>query len=192
MNKEIELKFEVVDFPVLNSTHFIEIYKILQYYIYKDSFSAIRKRSILNVKSKEQKYIYTVKTKGDLTTDTSIYEIETEITKEQYDGIKDNLHHLVEKYRINIPIDNGLIAELDIYYGTLDGLLTVEVEFPNESNMADFIKPNWFGNELSKKQFSNAKLSKMSRDEFLTLLDEKQLENNMNIRQFLEKSILNL
>ena len=54
LNKEIELKFGVLDIPELNKYKSIEIYKIVQNYIFQDKFSAIRVRSILNVKTKKR------------------------------------------------------------------------------------------------------------------------------------------
>ena len=63
MNKEIELKFGISDIPELEKYQSIEIYKISQNYIFQDKFSAIRVRSILDVKTKKVEYIYS-KDKG--------------------------------------------------------------------------------------------------------------------------------
>ena len=37
----------------------------------------------------------------------------------------------VSKTRHLIPLDDGLTAELDVYAGALEGLLTAEIEFPS-------------------------------------------------------------
>ena len=72
-------------------TELIEEFKdskkvIVQDYIFSDIFTAIRKRKI--EKNGQVKYVYTVKTgKSNL----SVNEYESEITKEQYDKLKDNL-----------------------------------------------------------------------------------------------------
>ena len=189
MNKEIELKFEISDIPNMNEYKKIELYKISQNYIYQDMFSAIRTRKIVNLQSKEISYIYTVKTKGDVENNYSVYEIESNITKDEYISLQSN-SNIVEKYRIEIPLKNKLIAEIDVYYGNLEGLITVEVEFSNESDVENFIKPVWFGNTLDKKIFSNANLSKMERKDFLKIIDKNKFEKNMKIKKYIEDYLI--
>ena len=45
--------------------------------------------------------------------------------------------------------DAALVAEVDEYAGALDGLVVVEVEFPDEEAAAGFEPPAWFGRELT-------------------------------------------
>lgn len=178
MNKEIELKFEVKDMPQLDGHKKIDIYKIVQYYLYKDEFSAIRKREVLDINNNIHEYIYTVKTKGNIQNNKSVYEIETVVSREKYESIQKN-KNIVEKYRIKIPIDENLIAELDIYGGNLEGLITVEVEFENEMQLDKFIKPVWFGSKLDKIIFSNANLSDISREKFVNLVGKDNINKNI-------------
>lgn len=42
-----------------------------------------------------------------------------------------------------------LVAEVDEYAGALDGLVVVEVEFPDEAAARGFEPPAWFGRELT-------------------------------------------
>jgi adenylate cyclase len=42
-----------------------------------------------------------------------------------------------------------LVAEVDEYAGALDGLVVVEVEFPDEATARAFEPPAWFGRELT-------------------------------------------
>ena len=42
-----------------------------------------------------------------------------------------------------------LVAEVDEYAGALDGLVVVEVEFPDEAAAQGFEPPAWFGRELT-------------------------------------------
>jgi adenylate cyclase len=42
-----------------------------------------------------------------------------------------------------------LVAEIDEYAGALDGLVVVEVEFPDEAAARGFEPPAWFGRELT-------------------------------------------
>ena len=101
------------------------------------------------------------------------------------------LYTNIKKY-IKIPLNNELMAELDLYNGKLEGLLTVEVEFPNKEELKKFSKPNWFGENLDKKIFSNANLSKMTREQFLNMIDRESYEKNVCIRKEIEKLIKNL
>ncbi len=189
MNKEIELKFGIENMPNFDEYENIKVYEIVQDYLYKDEFSSIRKRKLLDLQQEECKYIYTVKTKGDIKNNNSVYEIETTISKEEYDCIQSK-NNIVKKYRICIPITDKLIAEIDIYYGNLEGLITVEVEFKNEKDLSIFKKPIWFGDELNKKFFSNANLSNMSRDEFVNIMGVDNINKNMVLKNKIEKRLL--
>ena len=100
-----------------------------------------------------------------------------------------NYNNIIEKYRIKIPIDNGLIAELDIYCGKLEGLVTIEVEFTGEEQINKFNKPIWFGSQIDKNVFSNANLSRLSRNEFLNIIDNDEFEKNMLIKNKIERFI---
>ncbi len=189
MNKEIELKFGIENMPNFDEYENIKVYEIVQDYLYKDEFSSIRKRKLLDLQQEECKYIYTVKTKGDIKNNNSVYEIETTISKEEYDCIQSK-NNIVKKYRVCIPITDKLIAEIDIYYGNLEGLITVEVEFKNEKDLSVFKKPIWFGDELNKKVFSNANLSNMSRDEFVNIMGVDNINKNMVLKNKIEKRLL--
>lgn len=59
------------------------------------------------------------------------------------------------RYRIDLRQQTGdgsyvgLTAELDIFHGRHDGLLLVEVEFPNTDTANAFVPPDWFGEDVS-------------------------------------------
>ena len=55
----------------------------------------------------------------------------------------------VLKTRYKIPLNGGLIAELDVFHGVHKGLLLVEVEFPDTASSDRFIPPDWFGEDVS-------------------------------------------
>ncbi len=74
-----------------------------------------------------------------------------------YGMVKGNM---IEKTRVFVPVEQGYTAELDIYHGFLDGLLTVEVEFPSEQAAEEFIPPIWFGEDVTNdKRFKNKSLA---------------------------------
>ncbi len=91
-------------------------------------------------------------------------EIELPLTEESYLVLKAKTDgNMIHKTRYLIPLQDGLIAELDIFERQLQGLVFAEVEFPDEKTADEFIPPQWFGEELSFDQrYSNYNLSKLS------------------------------
>jgi adenylate cyclase len=65
----------------------------------------------------------------------------------------------LRKLRYEIPWNDRLI-EIDIYRGTLSGLVVAEVEFPNRVTCREFEPPPWFGREVTgEKRYSNVRLA---------------------------------
>ena len=59
-----------------------------------------------------------------------------------------------EKTRHYLDLPDGYRAELDIYHGPLEGLVTVEVEFPDETKRAAFQVPDWFGRDITQEHWA--------------------------------------
>ena len=63
----------------------------------------------------------------------------------------------IEKDRFELPLDNGLTAEIDKFRGALSGLCLVEVEFSSTEAAAAFVPPSWFGTEVTQDpHYTNA------------------------------------
>jgi adenylate cyclase len=76
-------------------------------------------------------------------------EEEIEITGEQLEALWPTTEgRRLSKRRFFIPLD-GLTAEVDVYGGELDGLITAEVEFDSVADSERFDPPAWFGNEIT-------------------------------------------
>lgn len=186
MKKEIERKYAVKYLPENLETE--KIVDIEQAFIYRDGNTIIRVRKVKE-KYPENKinYIYTIKTKGNIQYDNKYtigkkYEIENEISKEEYDElIKNKISKIIQKTRIVIPIENNLKVEMDVYYDYLEGFLTAEIEFENEEQANNFIKPEWLGEELGYKELSNRKLAEMTREEWQAKVTKEFIENNRKI-----------
>ena len=58
----------------------------------------------------------------------------------------------VEKVRHTIPLDRGLVAEVDIFGGALSGLVVGEVEFASEASAMAFEPPAWFSAEVTRDE----------------------------------------
>lgn len=156
---EIERKFLVPDISHLKLDTF-KSKKIIQDYLYNDKITIIRKRCI--IQDDKEKYIYTVKT-GRV--NYSINEIESEITKEQYDKLGLNPKcRTIEKIRYNIPYENGLIIELDVFEGEYKGIVFAEIEFESEEQAENTNFPEWFGKELTGKLSNGMMASKKVED----------------------------
>ena len=69
-------------------------------------------------------------------------------------------HGPSEKRRFYVPLD-GLTAEVDVYGGPLDGLITAEVEFESVTDSEGFDPPPWFGEEITgDPSYANQALAK--------------------------------
>lgn len=186
MNREIERKYAIKYLP--KDLKIESIVHIRQAFIYRDKLTLIRIRDIKKkYPNEEQTYVYTLKAKGDIEYNNNYdiakkYELENQISEKDFKQlIQNKISNVIEKTRIVIPIENKLKVEFDIYYGYLTGLLTAEIEFPNEELAKKFKKPEWLGEELGYKELSNRKLSQMTREEFLSKVSEEMLENNAKV-----------
>lgn len=147
--KEIEKKYLVEFLPDLSNFNSCQV---SQGYLSFDPEVRIR---MMN-----DECFLTRKGDGALSRDEDEESITLEVFKILYDLVQGNL---IDKTRVFIPIEEGYTAELDIYHGELDGLLTVEVEFPSEEEAEKFIPPIWFGNDITNdKRFKNKKLARES------------------------------
>ena len=192
MKQEIERKYAVNYLP--EDLEITDIIDIEQAFIYKDAKTVIRIRKIRDKKSDDIKYIYTVKTKGDIayhkdSTVANAYEIESYIQEEEFNKlIKNKISSIIRKTRMIIPIENNLKVEMDIYKDYLQDFITAEVEFPNEDIAKKFQKPEWLGEEMKYKEISNWKLSNMTKEEWMKKVTKESLENNRKIILNLKKN----
>lgn len=111
----------------------------------------------VRIRRREDGPVLTVKSGG------SLARVEEEVALD--DGAFDRLWPLtegrrVEKVRYLVPAEKGLIIELDVYDGDLDGLMVAEVEFDSEADAEAFTPPAWFGREVtSDARFKNQRLA---------------------------------
>ena len=91
-------------------------------------------------------------------------EIEMPLTKDAYIHLKEKVdNNLITKTRYLIPLENGLVGELDIFHGVLEGLVFIEVEFSSEEEASRFNPPSWFKKDVSfDKKYKNNYLSKIN------------------------------
>lgn len=102
-----------------------------------------------------EQYFQTIKGKGSMVRE----EYEVELLKSQFNKIWPLCKNIsVSKKRYEIVLENNFEnrAYLDVYKNTLEGLYTIEVEFEDEVTCKNFVKPNWFGLEVTENaEYSN-------------------------------------
>jgi len=88
-------------------------------------------------------------------------ETEVELTADQFDQLWPATEAArVEKTRYVIPAGGGLVIELDVYAGSLSGLVVAEVEFGDQDAARAFRPPAWFGREVTDDdRFKNRRLA---------------------------------
>lgn len=75
---------------------------------------------------------------------------------------RDPSRQTIRKRRFKVPIDNGLICEIDVFGGDLAGLVLAEVELPNEE--ATFRLPEWLTIErevTDDPAYTNSELARL-------------------------------
>ena len=146
--QEIERKWLVQDLPGLGN---LNCQQIIQGYPAISSAGAE-----IRIRRKGDKCFETVKSQGWLTRD----ELEVEISQDQFLALWPATEgRRLEKCRYTLS-ENGYQLELDIYQGSLEGLVVVEVEFKSAEESKRFSPPTWFGQEVTDdKHYKNSSLA---------------------------------
>jgi CYTH domain-containing protein len=100
----------------------------------------------LRYRQKGARYFRTRKTG----TGMALEEDEREISREEFEEAWPSTEgRRLEKTRAEIALADGLVAEVDVFSGSLAGLRYVEVEFDDEESAHSFEPPPWFGREVT-------------------------------------------
>lgn len=164
---EIERKFKINKLP--DNLEQYEKKEIIQGYLCTQPVVRIRKSN--------ENYILTYKNKSNFNQEHAVIneEVELPLTKDAFEHLLSKVDFgVIKKTRYLIPLSQEHIAEFDVFHGKLSGLMFVEVEFPSEKDAIDFIKPDWFGEDVSKdKRYRNSYLISVSSFEELHLENEE-------------------
>ena len=152
---EIERKFLIKQLPENISE--CEKAEIEQCYIDLGEDGEPEKRIRKLTKNGETLYFYTEKGEGDLCREEEEYEIPAY----SYENLMElTISTAIQKTRHYIPLTETLTAELDVYSGSLEGLITAEVEFESLEDSESFTAPDWFGEEITcDKKYKNKNLA---------------------------------
>ena len=67
----------------------------------------------------------------------------------------------IEKTRYELDAGDGLVLELDVYTGDLEGLVVAEVEFDSEEAAETFTAPGWLGPDVTEDpRYKNQRLAR--------------------------------
>ena len=147
-NIEIERKFLVKKIPDNLDTY--ERIDMTQGYL--------NTAPVVRVRKENDDYVLTYKGSGLL----SHSEYNLPLNKEAFDHLLKKCDGIIiSKSRYKIPLENNLIAELDIFKGDLDSLKLVEVEFGSVEEADNFTPPEWFGKDVTTDgRYHNSYISK--------------------------------
>ena len=144
---EIERKFLVKELPKKLETY--EQKHISQGYMCTNPVVRIRRSN--------EEYFLTYKGRGKMVREEHEFPLTAEAFEHmlpKIDGI------LIDKVRYLIPLEDGHVAELDIFQGVLAPLRLVEVEFVSVEDAEKFVAPEWFGEDVTNsKKYHNSNLS---------------------------------
>ncbi len=159
---EIEKKYLIKKLPdTLNDN---KRYVIEQAYLSDAPVVRVRKR----VSPEKCEYFMTVKSTGMFARE----EVESDISEKTYNVfLQEAKGNVITKERYILPLEKGLKAELDVFKGVFEGVIMVEVEFPDEEAAKKFTPPDFFSDEVTfDKRFHNSNMSKMSKDDINELI----------------------
>ena len=141
MAHEIERKFLVKELPIdLESYPSNEIQQ--GYIQITDDGTEER------VRKKGERFYHTVKSGEGLVREES----EREISPEEFHKLWSKTEgKRIIKTRYDIEY-GGLLIELDIFSGSMQGLVVAEVEFSSEEESSKFAPPKWFGDEITRDE----------------------------------------
>lgn len=147
-NIEIERKFLINEIP--SDLDVYERIDMIQGYLNTNPVVRIRKEN--------DDYVLTYKGSGLL----SHSEYNLPLDKESFNHLLKKCDGIIiSKSRYKIPLENSLVAELDIFKSDLSGLVLVEVEFKSIEEASNFTPPKWFGEDVTEdKRYHNSYISK--------------------------------
>ena len=155
---EIENKYLIRELP--ENLDLFEKKEIEQAYL--------NRHPVLRIRKSNDNYILTYKMKKSESADGPLVneEIEAALTKEAFEHLKEKADgNPIVKTRYIIPYQNGgkdYTIELDVFHGKLEGLVFAEVEFESEEDARSFVKPDWFGKDVSgDKRYMNAFMTEL-------------------------------
>src|SRR4051812_24862543 len=99
----------------------------------------------VRVRRKGGKTLMTVKTGTGLVRGEEEFAVEGELFERLW-ALTDGRRVVKTRFEVGL---GSLTVEVDVYAGALEGLLTAEVEFPDEASARSFDAPAWLGRDVT-------------------------------------------
>ena len=146
---EIERKFLIKEIPFKLDS--FKSRKIEQAYLCTEPVVRIRRDN--------DDYYLTYKSKGLIARE----EYNLPLTPESYSHLLAKADgNIITKTRYEIPTDNNLLIELDVFEGRFDGLILAEVEFESLEAATSYTPPEWFSEDVSNStKYHNSTMSRL-------------------------------
>jgi len=144
MEEEFEVTYFVKEIPegLFDASH----KEILDIYIPKND------HSILRIRKSGDRYEITKKIPVSGTDSSHQLENTIPLTEEEYKDLAIVEGKRVRKIRYYYGRD-GVQYEVDIFQDTLEGLITVDVEFKDREALEAFVAPDWFLADITQEKF---------------------------------------
>lgn len=140
---EIELTYLASELPASLSD--CEHYEVSDTY-----FPAMAPHPSLRIRRKGDSYTLTKKTQT-IPGDASVQvEENVALTADEYEALKLGSGKSVTKTRYLYPYA-GQTAEIDVFYGGLEGLVLVDFEFASAAERDAFVKPDFCGKDVTQE-----------------------------------------
>lgn len=112
---------------------------------------------VVRIRRSNDEYYLTYKSEGLLARE----EYNLPLTRDSYLHLREKTDGiLLAKTRYLIPIDGGLVIELDVFHAPYEGLYLAEIEFQTEEDALAYQPPVWFGEEVTYNgSYHNSRLS---------------------------------
>lgn len=153
---EFERKFLAPRFR-LEDHEVLATQRILQYYV--SDKPELRIRQVIH-NDGDLIYRFTYKGEGTLARE----EHEFDITKNDFENLRNKFCPINAISKIRYILKRGEDRhriEVDVYQGSLSGLVTAEVEFDTAQEAVDYNPPDWFGEDITDNElYKNRNLYK--------------------------------
>ena len=112
---------------------------------------------VIRVRRQDNDYYLTYKSKGLMARE----EYNLPLNKISYEHLLEKVDgNILTKTRYEIPLNDHLTIELDIFHGKFEGLILAEVEFPSMEEAESFTPPEYFGEDVTfSTEYHNSTLS---------------------------------
>ena len=161
---EIERKWLVNRANIPYVLEKLEEYEIEQAYI---SFHpTVRVRSLRDRQGNDR-FVLTVKSGSKANDGLAREEFELPIDRAGYETLLRKAEgSVIRKTRYLFPRQDGLLEEIDVFFGALEGLCYLEIEFPTVDAARAFPSPEWTQRDVtSDRRFRNSALAQYGMPE---------------------------